>query len=344
VTALTYEQLLDGAEHFADLSLRAYMDGEHRAILVNAGISMEQLSKALLISINPAFLVELRSGSFDSLLHLTGHADKAPNMEAPRTVEAKEALIRVAKVTGISATRDALYQIAAIRDSAVHSGAFGSDRTRELLISFLRYSNEVYDELDIGDGRWGEHANVVNALLEQSWTELQHEVHRKIAAAKARLRQLMEKIPEGQQQAVGESMQTVVASLAHRPLALAADGKKITGELVDCPACAHADALCIGTLFTDYNLPETIGPMETLQDAISFAGFFLEPTGLVCRVCGLTLAGVDEVRVAGLPASLGIREEYWDLIGAQVDSADHSLIPSVSSDLVHAVTSFRTTP
>lgn len=308
MTTLTLDQLLDGARYHADLALRAYTNDESRAILVNAAFSMEHLSKALLFQTNPAFLVDLRNGHFDSLLHLTGHGEKATRLSTPRTIGAKEALARVSKIISIGAPRPPLDQLIEIRDGIVHVAAFAEASTLELLIAFLRYCDEVYGALDVPDvDRWGRHCDLVTKLVGQSWSAVQLEVHRKITAAQGNLRELMDKIPESEQAAVIEARQAVLRPFAHRPF-LTVGGQRSIGELMDCPACHHPGALCVVVIEEEYDLPKELGPMDRIEEVASLTGVYLNPRGLVCHVCGLSLGSADELSVAGVPTRLEITD------------------------------------
>lgn len=94
---------------------------------------MEHLSKAYLCSVNPAYLVELRNGQFDSLLYLTGQGVKARKLKAPRTISAREALTRVEHLLpGLAAPRTRLEQLIDVRDGVVHTGYLQDRETQEI--------------------------------------------------------------------------------------------------------------------------------------------------------------------------------------------------------------------
>lgn len=78
VSVPTYEGLLESARYFADRTLQGYSSDDHRAVLMDAGTLLKHVSKALLIQTNPAYLVEIKPGGFDHLLHLTGRGERAP--------------------------------------------------------------------------------------------------------------------------------------------------------------------------------------------------------------------------------------------------------------------------
>jgi hypothetical protein len=50
--------------------------------------TQRRVVEALLFAMNPAYLVKLRNGQFESLLHLTGQGDKASRLRVPRTIGA----------------------------------------------------------------------------------------------------------------------------------------------------------------------------------------------------------------------------------------------------------------
>ncbi|MBD2896213.1 hypothetical protein amrb99_51570 [Actinomadura sp. RB99] len=305
MTSPSLDQLVASAAYHADLALKAYTSGESRAILVNAAFSMEHVSKALLFSISPAYLVDVRNGHFDSLLLLTGHGDKATKLNSPRTIGAKEAVDRVSKVMDTSVTKDKLNHLVEVRDGVVHVGAFDATSTRELLTDFLRFSDEIYDKLNVPDeDRWGRHTVLVKSLVEQQWTEIEHEVHRKMTAALENLHDLTLLVPESEQAAVAEARQAVLAPLVH--LQMGATGESRTCELVACPACEHPGAVCAGRVREECEAPDQLDPMDRADEVASPVEMWLEPMGLICHVCRLTLSNADELRVAGIPERLEI--------------------------------------
>jgi hypothetical protein len=152
----------------------------------------------------------------------------------------------------------------------------------------------------------------LDTLVKQSWTDVQHEVHRKITAARDGLRELMDKIPESEQAAVIGASQAVLRPLAHRPLFRIGD-ETSTSELIVCPGCNHPGALCVGGVHAEYDLPEELGPMDRLEEVASLTDVYLDTRGLACHVCGLTLTNADELRVAGVASRLELTKSVWPL-------------------------------
>lgn len=77
MSTLTLDQFISAAKRFSDIALQSYTVGDAEIVLMNAAIAVENLSKALLFSLAPTYLVELHARQFDALLHLTGRAEKA---------------------------------------------------------------------------------------------------------------------------------------------------------------------------------------------------------------------------------------------------------------------------
>ncbi|MCO5999791.1 hypothetical protein [Actinoallomurus rhizosphaericola] len=310
--ALSLGQFVAGAKRFFDIALQTYTRGDFDLVLMNAAVAVENLSKALLFSLNPAYLVELHAKQFDALLHLTGRSEKAAKLKAPRTIGAKEALARVRQIMEVKTPKDPLDQLIEIRDGALHTGYFDQKSTRKLLTIALRYADEIYDGLEslqaCGDDRWGDHSDMVDLLVEESLTDVQHEVNRKVAAARQRLHVWLDAVPEAEQTAVAEARQLTLSHLAGHPLGKNNEGLEIAGELMHCPVCNYPGALCLGVVQQEYEFPDTIGPMDMIEEVASLVDVYIEPKTLTCRVCDVALAGMDELRVAGIPDRLEIEE------------------------------------
>ncbi|WP_242886698.1 hypothetical protein [Actinomadura litoris] len=321
---LDRHSLSDSARDFTGRALRAYLDGDERVILTNAAIAMEHLSKAYLADIHPGLLMEIRNGSIDSLLHLLGHGDRARKLPFPKTIGGKEALLRVEHLLpALKAPKDALAQLVAVRDGVVHTGFLDATSTRVTLTAFLRYATELFDELgQEEDERWGKHTELVAQLITESLTEIEHEVHRKIFAARQRLATLVEEIPESEQGEVGDLRQV------HRRRRLA---QGMFSEDFKCPACRHPGAQVQGPVEIDWDVEEDRkGPSLYVKD------FIFRPERLDCGACELCLVSADELRAAGLPEAWSFQCNVDRRIDELVDplrlSAEELMDPVYSPD------------
>ena len=139
--------------------------------------------------------------------------------------------------------------------------------------------------------------------MEQSWDDVQHEVFRKTEAARARLRTLMDQIPESEQAAVAAARQSLMTHAAH----LLAEGPwgdstpegTYIAELMDCPVCNHPGALVSGPLRIEQELVESRRYDE--PDGLEITDLWFEPDRLQCAVCEIRLLTADEVRHVGVP-------------------------------------------
>ncbi|WP_343955354.1 hypothetical protein, partial [Nonomuraea longicatena] len=169
MTILDRDHFVASAQDFARRALDAYLDDDARVILINAALSLEHLSKAYLFDKHPALLVELRNGNFDSLLHLTGLGASARKLKEPRTISAREALTRIDQLMPVRTPKPLLEQLIDVRDGVVHAGYLSPANTREVLAAFLRFSNELYDEIKLEEPlRWSSHAELAASLIRDS--------------------------------------------------------------------------------------------------------------------------------------------------------------------------------
>lgn len=194
MAAIDQQQLLESARDFAERALNAYVEDDARVILANAAFSLEHLCKAYLYGMHPALLMELRNGQLDSLLYLVGHGGRARTPGSLRTISGREALARVEYVLpNLKMPRKLLAQLIDVRDGMVHVGFMSSSSIGELLTAFLQFSDGLHDALDSErDGRWGEHAELVEALIARAQSQTEQEAHRRIAIARDRFARLAE--------------------------------------------------------------------------------------------------------------------------------------------------------
>lgn len=289
-------ELEASAKDFANRALRAYLHADNRVILMNAACSMEHLGKAFLASLHPVLLVEVKGGNLDSLLHLSGYSSKARS-PFPRTIGSREVLSRVQyALPALDVPASPLHRLIDVRDGIVHIGFLSDANTRESLIAFLRYSNALYDELDVSlNGRWGEHGELVHSLISQSLTEIEHEVQRKIAAAKVHHHELMAKIPTTRRQLVRYDKQRE----SYYTIDLLPGEERIV--TIACPACNHAIANCTGV--TEINFNADIPGEGDTQIISPYAFRLFRANRLVCGACELSLDNPDELKAAGMQTS-----------------------------------------
>lgn len=296
VTTVDRDQLLASAKDFADRALKAYTEDDTRVILTNAAFSLEHLSKAYLYSLHPALLMEIKNGQLDSLLHLVDLGTKARKAQFARTISAKEALARVEHVLPtLNAPKALLAQLIDIRDGVVHVGYLSGTSAREILTAFLRYSNELYDELRVDEGlRWGAHSHLVGSLISQSLTDIEHEVNRKLAAAKHRFDKLMEQIPEDERDRIRHARGIQSVASVHL------FGDETRMEFTGCPVCDAEHAAYMGSIDVEWETDSEFGDNGDIVILGVLGTKTFHARRLNCGVCGLSLSSPDELRTAKL--------------------------------------------
>lgn len=193
VHSIDLASLLVSAKDHAERALDGYLRDDRQATLIHTALAIELQSKAFLYSINPTLLMEVRGGSFDSLLHLIGHGDKASKPDSLRTIGATEALDRVARLAHFDVPVETLRKAMNERNSSIHAGVYDGTRVREFLITLLRYSTEMLTQIGL-EVDWGKSADIVSVLMapEEKLSENYHETNRKIAAARKTFDELAE--------------------------------------------------------------------------------------------------------------------------------------------------------
>ncbi|MFI6317301.1 hypothetical protein ACIBG8_07270 [Nonomuraea sp. NPDC050556] len=320
MTTLDRDQLVASAQDFARRALTAYIDDDTRVILINAAFSLEHLCKAYLYDRHPAMLMEIRNGHFDSLLHLTGLGASARKLKEPRTISAREALTRVEQLTSVRTPRPLLEQLIDVRDGVVHAGYLSPANTREVLAAFLRFSNELYDEMKVEESsRWSSHAELAASLIRDSLTEIDHEVKRKITAAKQHLIRVMSMVPPDQQAAVDAARQALMP--------MSYTFFKPEYELTDylavrfptrCPACNNSEASLWGRMEWGYEALQNISPVPLSSEGLDEKNH-LFPEAFFCASCELRFDSPDELAAAGYSTieivTPAWQERAWDVQG-----------------------------
>ncbi|GGS45429.1 hypothetical protein [Streptomyces violaceus] len=114
--SLSSESFFQGAKKAAHKAMDDHGRPEYDEFALHAGVAVEKLAKAVLVSKNPVYLVEPRNE--DMLLHFGGHLRMDEGKV--RTVGAKEAITRLRKI-GVLQTDSDLDLLIAMRNGAAHA-------------------------------------------------------------------------------------------------------------------------------------------------------------------------------------------------------------------------------
>ncbi len=94
--SLSSESLFHGAKEAAHKAMDDHGRPEHDEFALHAGVAVEKLAKAVLVSKNPVYIAEIRNNRADMVLYLGGHLQV--DEEKIRTVGAMEAIKRLRKI------------------------------------------------------------------------------------------------------------------------------------------------------------------------------------------------------------------------------------------------------
>ncbi|WP_413802032.1 hypothetical protein [Streptomyces iranensis] len=306
---ITFERLWSGARHFAHLALNAHAQKETEVFLLEAGVSIERLAKAVLVHANPALLVELSSRQDGALLHLAGVAEMPEKL---RTIGARGAIgrLRMMKVLPDSSKLDTLIEL---RNGVAH---LGTSDPEDYLAPFVETICMLLDHAKQDrDAFWGPWSNAVRVALDDRADHLQKAVHLRIEQASLRAKTHFADMPEG----TGENLAKLVAQRGLIVVEVGPTGA-LFQALTRCPAC-HTEA---AALF-----------LKAPNTALLF-DLELAAEGLWCDICHLHLGSGKEVGIAGLPVTARYSAE--DLIQVSDHSpTPQSTDPTAAELLAHAM-------
>ena len=291
---ISQSSLLESARTWAHLAVSSYLAENFDLALPAAGISWEQICKAALFAKHPTLLVELSNGRFDSLLALL---DIEPG--PLRTINATESFRRVQKVyrNEIAESPQApLNELVAIRNGAVHVGDIGAvEEVGRLMEVFVHASNGLLKILDTSShAYWGQYEDTIESLFVRELDEFEKTVERKLAKARHRFLELMDRVPGGE-------LEMVAAALQARMQA-----RETTADMrrdISCPACDDVFASAFGRSVKDLQSGWAFEDALPDGDGVTIREYertWFKPLLLVCGVCDLRLEN-GEMSIAGVP-------------------------------------------
>lgn len=289
-------QLTASAVQFAQSGLRARTD-DPRIFLLHIATALEQLLKAMLASLHPSLIAS--PNHFDSLLHLSGHAQHAKqDASRLRTITMSEALIRAGQVLpALANLQGDLKFLAETRNGIVHVGRFDSDDEIQVLLPFLKACERLV-EATPGIEReelWGEYVDLADRYLKESAEAAELTVLDAIARARRAFGTRF----------VGLNAKTKAAVIAG--IVATYEPEKYEQSVVDCPACGEL-ALIGGAYETEWEPDFEVGDEGEVWSPGATLVVTFHPGYLECRVCGLELDGDDQLAAAEIEESWAIED------------------------------------
>ncbi|MEU1455472.1 hypothetical protein [Streptomyces avermitilis] len=268
--SLTFESFLEGAKKAAYKAMDDHGRGEYDEFALHAGVAIERLAKAVLVSKNPIYIVEMR-GSAEMLFHLGGHRTASK----VRTIGAVEAISRV-RTLGILPVDRQLDLLIDLRNGVAHST--GGDEARSLLATLAKTIEALQEDLGGSlKSFWGRWSNTAQIAVDHQRDRTEREVQVRIGQARHRFEDRFAGLPQ-------DVLEQAQAPLKTRRRGWFPAGiHKETGEpgplmgWLACPACAN-NALVI---------------LESMDDQEGVATDIFQ-----CMLCGLRLEGPEEFKAA----------------------------------------------
>lgn len=253
--------------------------------LLHAATALEHLAKAALAERHPSLIAVAAKDNFESLLLLVGETKMAKPGAKLRTIGAREALDRAARYAPGCATED-LRLLILVRDGVVHLADASSATVDEVLVPYLKASEELRDVLGIDRGDyWDGFLDLVDQALRQNVEQARLRVEAALAVARGEFERRFDKVSEDAKKAMLAAIEE-----SYQPL------ERYEEQLIDCPACG-TPAVAIGALHEEFD--EDWDHREGVLLGVHLLLQFI-PTDLVCRACHLRLSGRDEMNAAGL--------------------------------------------
>ncbi|MGC4906560.1 hypothetical protein ACLQ2J_12640 [Streptomyces cyaneofuscatus] len=289
--SLSSTSLLRNAKRAAHKAMDDHGRRDYDEFALHAGVAVEKLAKAVLVAMNPIYIVEMR-GSAEMLFHLGGHLTASK----VRTIGASEAItrLRTLKILKVDTKLDLLIEV---RNGVAH--ASGGVQAKGLLSTLAESVDTLLKRLDSsGPEFWERWYSAVLVAIDRHRSEIQRDVEIRIKQARHLFDDRFEGLPETAKEAVLKVHPRDVgfrSTMSPR----AADRLLTFSSETPCPACgglAHLMSTPIGTTGTHTEL----------------SAFWLR-----CRLCDLELDGADQIAASGadvekaqVPTSIDLS---WDV-------------------------------
>ncbi|MGY5534260.1 hypothetical protein [Streptomyces sp. C-3] len=277
--SLSFESFLKGARTAAQKAMEDHARGEYDEFALHGGVAFERLAKAVLVSKNPAYLVEMRNGNSDMLLYVCGDL-KEPPKNGVRTVGAMEAIGRLRSL-GVLSKDEQLDTLIALRNGTAHTTV--GDEAKSLLPALAENVEALMRHLNQpSHAIWGRWSSAIGAAVDKQRNELQRDVEIRIKQAKHLFEDRFKGLPEGTMEKVlkqprpseGMTINPIIMKNGERFLFMI--------RWAYCPACGGTGSM-------------TLRP-------VAGAGLDVEmgPESFECGLCGLRLVNPEEVKASGV--------------------------------------------
>ncbi|MFF4467951.1 hypothetical protein ACFYZ3_00180 [Streptomyces sp. NPDC001599] len=277
--SLTFESFLTGARTAAQKAMDDHARGEYDEFALHGGVAFERLAKAVLISKNPAYLVEMRNGNSDMLLYLCGDLKQKPK-SGVRTVGAMEAIGRLRSMELLMQDKQ-LDELIALRNGTAHTTV--GNEAKALLPALAENVQALLKHLkQPTNAFWGRWTSAIGAAVDKQRSEIQRDVEIRIKQAKHLFEDRFKGLPEGSKDKVLKDPRPKETMAFDRIVMRNNEKVLLWIKGVLCPACGGKGSM-------------TLTPIATAGSDAEMV-----PDSFECHLCRLELNNVEEIEASGV--------------------------------------------
>ncbi|MET8511960.1 hypothetical protein [Streptomyces sp. NPDC005077] len=271
--SLSSESFLRGAKKAAHKAMDEHGRREYDEFALQAGVAVEKLGKAVLVSKNPVYIAEIRNA--DMMLHLGGHLQM--DEEKIRTVGAKDAIARLRRI-GVLTADPKLDLLIEMRNGAAHAST-NSTLAKEMISPLARTIEALLGDLGKPlDEFWERWTDPLRNAVNEQEDQVFRDVQLQIIQARHAFEDRFKNLPPG-------SKERVLTEAGPHPSPSTIDfvPTKVSGvpgfnaSGGDCPSCGGPSIL-------------TFEPTELTATEVHYWA-----NGFTCSMCFFKVTGQDEM-------------------------------------------------
>ncbi|QFZ76425.1 hypothetical protein GFH48_26965 [Streptomyces fagopyri] len=273
--SLSSESFFQGAKKAAHRAMDDHGRPEYDEFALHAGVAVEKLAKAVLVSKNPVYIAEIRNNSADMVLHVGGHLQL--DEERVRTVGASEAIKRLQKI-GVLQKDSQLDLLIEMRNGAAHTSP-DSVLAKGMISPLARTIETLLNDLGKPlDEFWGRWTNAVKNAVNEQEDQVFRDVQLRITQARHAFEDRFVGLPAEVKEGALKAPQPRKEEWFVKPMEIR-DGDMLVLKTSggDCPACGGQGLL-------------TFEPVRHTATETTFTA-----NGFGCYLCNFEVSGPDEM-------------------------------------------------
>lgn len=273
--SLSSESFFQGAKKAAHRAMDDHGRPEYDEFALHAGVAVEKLAKAVLVSKNPVYIAEIRNNSADMVLHVGGHLQL--DEERVRTVGASEAIKRLQKI-GVLQKDSQLDLLIEMRNGAAHTSP-DSILAKGMISPLARTIGTLLNDLGKPlDEFWERWTNAVKNAVNEQEDQVFRDVQLRITQARHAFEDRFVGLPAEVKEGALKAPQPRKEEWFAKPMEIR-DGDMLVLKTSggDCPACGGQGLL-------------TFEPVRHTATETTFTA-----NGFGCYLCNFEVSGPDEM-------------------------------------------------